>query len=72
MAALSKIPHCCYEVGHTWDPSCVQAAVDIAKGALEVSFKIYAPLYLVNMSLRRALFELNSSNTTSLKLKLAS
>uniref|UniRef100_G3QBI7 Transmembrane protein 135 n=1 Tax=Gasterosteus aculeatus aculeatus TaxID=481459 RepID=G3QBI7_GASAC len=53
MAALSKIPHCCYEVGHTWDPSCVQAAVDIAKGALEVSFKIYAPLYLIAAVLRR-------------------
>uniref|UniRef100_A0A3P9PK28 Transmembrane protein 135 n=1 Tax=Poecilia reticulata TaxID=8081 RepID=A0A3P9PK28_POERE len=53
MAALSKIPHSCYEVGHTWHPSCVQSAADITKGALEVSFKIYAPLYLIAAVLRR-------------------
>ncbi|KAM8900384.1 transmembrane protein 135 [Spinachia spinachia] len=53
MAALSKIPHSCYEIGHTWEPSCAQAAVDIARGALEVSFKVYAPLYLIAAVLRR-------------------
>ncbi|KAF1378554.1 hypothetical protein PFLUV_G00191760 [Perca fluviatilis] len=53
MAALSKIPHSCYEIGHTWNPSCVQSAVDVARGALEVSFKIYAPLYLIAAVLRR-------------------
>ncbi|CAJ1063927.1 transmembrane protein 135 [Xyrichtys novacula] len=53
MAALSKIPHNCYEIGHTWNPSCVQSAVDVARGALEVSFKIYAPLYLIAAVLRR-------------------
>ncbi|KAM9729053.1 transmembrane protein 135 [Menidia menidia] len=53
MAALSKIPHSCYEVGHTWNPSCVHSALDITRGALEVSFKIYAPLYLIAAVLRR-------------------
>ncbi|CAL9685483.1 unnamed protein product [Knipowitschia caucasica] len=53
MAALSKIPHSCYEIGHTWDTSCTRAAVDVARGALEVSFKIYAPLYLAAAVLRR-------------------
>ncbi|XP_068187224.1 transmembrane protein 135 isoform X2 [Antennarius striatus] len=53
MAALSKITHNCYEIGHTWNPSCVQSAVDITKGALEVSFKIYVPLYLIAAVLRR-------------------
>uniref|UniRef100_A0A3P9KMM6 Transmembrane protein 135 n=1 Tax=Oryzias latipes TaxID=8090 RepID=A0A3P9KMM6_ORYLA len=53
MAALSKIPHSCYEVGHTWEPSCVQSAVDITSAALDVSFKIYAPLYLIAAILRR-------------------
>ena len=48
MAALSKIPHSCYEIGHTWNPSCVHSTLDITAGALEVSFKIYAPLYLVS------------------------
>lgn len=47
MAVLSKIPHNCYEIGHTWNPSCVQSALDVSRSALEVSFKIYVPLYLV-------------------------
>ncbi|XP_061558307.1 transmembrane protein 135 [Phycodurus eques] len=53
MAALSKITHNCYEVGHTWNPSCMQSCVDITRGALEVSFKIYAPLYVIAAILRR-------------------
>uniref|UniRef100_A0AAX7UZN1 Transmembrane protein 135 n=1 Tax=Astatotilapia calliptera TaxID=8154 RepID=A0AAX7UZN1_ASTCA len=53
MAALSKIPHNCYEIGHTWSPSCVQSAADVTRSALEVSFKIYAPLYLIAAVLRR-------------------
>ncbi|XP_068600560.1 transmembrane protein 135 [Brachionichthys hirsutus] len=53
MAVLSKIPHSCYEIGHTWSPSCVQSAADIATAALEVSFKIYVPLYLIAAVLRR-------------------
>ncbi|KAM9332078.1 transmembrane protein 135 [Pholidichthys leucotaenia] len=53
MAAFSKIPYNCHEIGHTWDPSCVRAAGDITRGALEVSFKIYVPLYLIAAILRR-------------------
>lgn len=48
MAALSKaIPHNCYEIGHTWHPSCGVSFLQITQGALEESLKIYAPLYLV-------------------------
>lgn len=48
MAALSKsIPHNCYEIGHTWHPSCRVSFLQITGGALEESLKIYAPLYLV-------------------------
>uniref|UniRef100_A0A672HLP7 Transmembrane protein 135 n=1 Tax=Salarias fasciatus TaxID=181472 RepID=A0A672HLP7_SALFA len=53
MAVLSKIPHNCYEIGHTWDPSCVHSAAAVTRSALEVSFKIYAPLYLIAAILRR-------------------
>ncbi|XP_069002472.1 transmembrane protein 135 [Embiotoca jacksoni] len=53
MAALSKLPHSCYEIGHTWTPSCVQSAADVTRSALEASFKIYVPLYLVAAVLRR-------------------
>lgn len=48
MAAHSKsIPHSCYEIGHTWNPSCVTSYLQILQGAMEESLKIYAPLYLV-------------------------
>nr|XP_057943037.1 transmembrane protein 135 [Doryrhamphus excisus] len=53
MAALSKLTYNCYEIGHTWSPSCMQSTADITRGALEVSFKIYAPLYLIAAILRR-------------------
>ncbi|KAI4894173.1 hypothetical protein NFI96_022469 [Prochilodus magdalenae] len=54
MAALSKsIPHSCYEIGHTWSPSCTLSTLQVTAGALEVSFKIYAPLYLIAAILRR-------------------
>lgn len=61
MAALSKIPHSCYEIGHTWTPSCVGAAWDITKGALEVSFKIYVPLYLVGFVIETTMLVLADS-----------
>ncbi|KAG7470924.1 hypothetical protein MATL_G00118990 [Megalops atlanticus] len=54
MAALSKsIPHNCYEIGHTWSPSCTLSTLQVTAGALEVAFKIYAPLYLIAAILRR-------------------
>ncbi|KAJ8280431.1 hypothetical protein GJAV_G00054480 [Gymnothorax javanicus] len=54
MAALSKsIPHNCYEIGHTWSPSCTLSTLQVTAGALEVSFKIYAPLYIIAAILRR-------------------
>ncbi|XP_058401432.1 transmembrane protein 135 isoform X4 [Diceros bicornis minor] len=54
MAALSKsIPHNCYEIGHTWHPSCGLSFVHITRGALEESLKIYAPLYLIAAILRK-------------------
>lgn len=58
MAALSKsIPHSCYEIGHTWSPSCTSSTLQVTAGALEVSFKIYAPLYLVSvMTLKCSFF----------------
>ncbi|KAM8975816.1 transmembrane protein 135 [Pelodytes ibericus] len=54
MAAFSKsIPHNCYEIGHTWTPSCLTSYLQITQGAMEESLKIYAPLYLVAAILRR-------------------
>ncbi|KAL2806916.1 transmembrane protein 135 isoform 2 [Daubentonia madagascariensis] len=54
MAALSKsIPHNCYEIGHTWHPSCRVSFLQITGGALEESLRIYAPLYLIAAILRK-------------------
>ncbi|XP_063807452.1 transmembrane protein 135 isoform X2 [Pseudophryne corroboree] len=54
MAALSKsVPHSCYEIGHTWNPSCFTSYLQITQSAMEESLKIYAPLYLVAAILRR-------------------
>ncbi|XP_006628179.1 transmembrane protein 135 [Lepisosteus oculatus] len=54
MAAFSKsIPHNCYEIGHTWSASCTLSTLQVTAGALEASFKIYAPLYLIAAILRR-------------------
>ncbi|XP_035298297.1 transmembrane protein 135 isoform X3 [Cricetulus griseus] len=58
MAALSKsIPHNCYEIGHTWHPSCRVSFLQITWGALEESLKIYAPLYLIAAVLRKRKLE---------------
>ncbi|XP_023414303.2 transmembrane protein 135 isoform X1 [Loxodonta africana] len=54
MAVFSKsIPHNCYEIGHTWQPSCGVSFLQITGGALEESLKIYAPLYLIAAILRK-------------------
>ncbi|XP_053312537.1 transmembrane protein 135 [Spea bombifrons] len=54
MAAHSKsIPHNCYEMGHTWEPSCFNSYLQITRGAMEESLKIYTPLYLIAAILRR-------------------
>lgn len=68
MAALSKIPHNCYEIGHTWNPSCAQSALDVTRSALEVSFKIYVPLYLVRVDARSALFILGGATCSKVRL----
>ncbi|ELU03626.1 hypothetical protein CAPTEDRAFT_148469 [Capitella teleta] len=54
MAALSKLVDCsCYEIGHTWTPSCTRAIYDVGLAGYTESFKIYAPVYIVTALLRR-------------------
>ncbi|XP_043927246.1 transmembrane protein 135 [Protopterus annectens] len=58
MATFSKsIPHSCYEIGHTWEPSCLVSFYQITRGALDEAFKIYAPLYVIAAILRRRKLE---------------
>ena len=52
MAAWSKLLDLsCYEMGHTWTPSCSQAAFDVGKSGYYEAFKVYAPIYLVGWNI---------------------
>ena len=47
---LRPVPYNCYEVAHTWDPSCTGSAVNLGLDAYEESLKIYTTVYVVGMS----------------------
>ncbi|KAL8582588.1 hypothetical protein ACOMHN_059797 [Nucella lapillus] len=56
MAVLGKpvrVYCTCYELGHCWTPSCLQASKDVAKDVFREALKIYGALYLVTALLRR-------------------
>ncbi|KAK3097710.1 hypothetical protein FSP39_012368 [Pinctada imbricata] len=37
----------CYELGHTWSPSCTYASIDVAQEVFRQAAKIYGTLYVV-------------------------
>nr|XP_022295310.1 transmembrane protein 135-like isoform X1 [Crassostrea virginica] len=43
----------CYELGHTWTPSCLYASADVALVVLKQALKIYGTLYTVAGILKR-------------------
>ena len=43
-----RVYNSCYELGHCWTPSCLQASQDVAKDVFSEAVKIYGALYLVN------------------------
>lgn len=50
MVALSKptlLQYSCYELGHTWTPSCRKASFDVALLVFKEAVKIYGSLYFV-------------------------
>ena len=50
MTGLSKLLTCsCYELGHTWEPSCRKAIGEVALHGYKEAFKVYLPLYIVSM-----------------------
>ncbi|XP_052811292.1 transmembrane protein 135-like isoform X2 [Mya arenaria] len=56
MVAPSKptlLTYTCYELGHTWTPSCTKASFDVAKDVSKEAFKIYGSLYLIAAIVRR-------------------
>ncbi|KAF8774589.1 Transmembrane protein 135 like protein [Argiope bruennichi] len=58
MAILSKftdisLPYNCYEAGHTWHPDCNIAALSLGAIMFNESVKIYFPLYVISLILKR-------------------
>ncbi|XP_052241949.1 transmembrane protein 135-like isoform X5 [Dreissena polymorpha] len=56
MVALSKptlLNYSCYELGHTWTPSCTKASLDVAKSVFVEALKIYGSLYFIAGLVRR-------------------
>lgn len=57
----SKITCTCYELGHTWTPSCKKASLDVMLEVFKQAVKVYGSLYAVS-------FTSNSSCTDQTKL----
>lgn len=50
MTVYSKLlPYTCYELGHTWHPSCTKSSFDMFISSAYTSLRIYAIVYLVSM-----------------------
>merc|ERR1711884_1000747 len=43
---FTPLPYSCYEVCHTWNPSCTGSAVDVGIACVLQSIKIYSTIYL--------------------------
>ena len=43
-----KIPYTCYELGHTWNPSCSASANEVGLICFEEALKIYSTVYFVS------------------------
>ena len=43
-----QIPYSCYELGHTWNPSCSASAVGVGLSSFEEALKIYSSVYIVS------------------------
>ena len=41
----------CYEVGHTWHPSCLYCCLEMFYNVYIGALKVYTPLYLVSSCL---------------------
>ncbi|XP_067946961.1 transmembrane protein 135-like isoform X2 [Watersipora subatra] len=50
---FQKLRYTCYEFGHTWTPSCRDAAFGVLWSSLKASLKIYSTVYLVTALIKR-------------------
>ena len=46
---LKQVPYSCYELGHTWNPSCSASGVEVGLSSFEEALKIYSSVYIVSM-----------------------
>ncbi|ESO99145.1 hypothetical protein LOTGIDRAFT_142073 [Lottia gigantea] len=44
---MKTLDYTCYELGHTWDPYCTTAALNVGKTVFREALKMYGSLYLV-------------------------
>ncbi|XP_077977635.1 transmembrane protein 135-like [Glandiceps talaboti] len=51
--ACEKLTCSCYELGHTWTPSCFTAFSEVWLKSFKRSVEVYAPLYIVTAILRK-------------------
>lgn len=63
LGLFDSVPYTCHEAGHTWTPSCTTSWALCFKRAFWFSFKLYAPLYLIN-----AMFQLRKRNADRKKI----
>ncbi|XP_033741131.1 transmembrane protein 135-like isoform X2 [Pecten maximus] len=43
----TSVPYTCYELGHTWSPSCTKASLGVSLDVFKEALKIYGSLYLI-------------------------
>ena len=43
-----QVPYSCYELGHTWNPSCSASGLEVGLNSFEEALKIYASVYCVS------------------------
>ncbi|XP_071819531.1 transmembrane protein 135-like isoform X2 [Apostichopus japonicus] len=67
MVAQSKLwtTASCYELGHTWNPSCRHASLDLGKAAYSYSLRLYAIFYIVARLIRGGKFDKKSLKNTA-------
>ena len=48
---LRPVSYNCYELGHTWNPSCTQSSLEVGLTCFEEALKIYTSVYTVRIEI---------------------
>lgn len=56
ISKFDTLPFNCYELGHTWNPNCTGAAVDMGAAAFKDALKMYTTCYLVILNTQFVLY----------------